>query len=403
MLLGNASYPEDDRVRNEATSLVRAGYAVAVIAPGRRGQRSREIVAGVEVFRYPDLVRGSGLWTYTFEYVYATVASLVLGIAASMLERTSVVHAHNPPDTYFLVASFFKLFGGKFVYDHHDLAPELYRARFPGKGSRPSVYRALTVLEGLSCRLADRVITTNESYRQVEIERAGVPAEKVTVVRNGPGPDKLRVADFDPELRSRAGTMLAFVGDMGYHDGVDYLLRVLQHMVYDLGENDVYCVLVGKGDAREDMRSLASSLGLEGHTSFPGYLPDDAVRRILCTADICIDPDPSNEFTDRSTMLKMMDYMALGRPIVAFDLPEHRATAGDAALFVRPNDELEMARAIIGLMADPARRSAMGEIGRRRVEEKLAWHHSVEHLLGAYRALFAHDSSRSRASGSAPA
>ena len=388
MLLGNYPYPQDYRVRREATALVEAGYRVAVIAPARSGQRLREPVDGVKVFRYPNLVSGRNVPTYALEYAYTTVASLLLSAVASLEARTAVVHAHNPPDTFFTIGLVFKLLGRRFVYDHHDLSPELFMARFdePRRG-QSLVYRTLVLAERFSCRLADAVITTNESYRRLEIERAGVPPEKTTIIRNGPGPDKLTIEEADPVLRERAGCIVGYIGVMGHADGVDYLLRALHHLVYELGRNDVYCILIGEGDARADLQKLAVALDLESYVEFPGRLSDRDVRRVLCTADVCVDPDPSTVFNDLSTMQKMMDYMALGRPVVAFDLPEHRRTAGEAAVYVRANDEVEMAREIAALMDDPDRRRRLGDAGRRRVEEELAWEFSARKLLALYESL----------------
>ena len=388
MLLGNCPYPRDNRVRREATGLVGAGYRVAVIAPALSGEPLRESVDGVEVFRYPNLVRGASGATYLLEYAYRTGASLVLSTRASLGTRTEVVHAHNPPDTFVLIGLLFKVLGRRFVYDHHDLAPELFMSRFPGNGPAHSLaYRALALLERSSCRLADAVITTNESYRRVEIERSGIRPDKITVVRNGPGPEKLILEDADPALRERAPFVLGFIGVMGYADGVDYLLRAVHNLVYELGRDDVYCVLVGEGDARADLQQLATSLDIDRYVEFPGRLSDEDARRVLCSADVCVVPDPSNTFNDLSTMTKMMDYMALGRPIVAFDLPEHRRTAGDAAVYVAGNDELELARAISALLDDPERRRQLGALARTRVEEHLVWEHSLRHLLGVYRGL----------------
>ena len=384
MLLGSTAYPHDYRVRREATALSEAGYRVAVIAPGLRGQPMRERMDGIDVLRFPNLVSGRNVPTYVLEYAYTTLAALVLSVAASLSSRTEVVHAHNPPDTFVTVGIVFKLLGRRFVYDHHDLAPELFLARFPkSRRGQFLVYRLLAQAERISCRFADAVIAPNESYRRIEIERDRVPPQRTTIVRNGPGEDKRTLEAIDPELRARAGD-LAFMGEMGYTDGVDYLLRALHHLVYDLDRRDVFCVLVGQGDARADLIHLAASLDLDRFVEFTGWLSDRDARRVLCTADICIGPDPSNTFNDQSTMQKLMDYMALGRPIVAFDLPEHRKTAQEAAVYARANDELEMARAVAALMDDPERRRRTGEIGRRRVEEHLAWEFSAERLVGLY-------------------
>jgi glycosyltransferase involved in cell wall biosynthesis len=287
---------------------------------------------------------------------------------------------------FVLVAAFYKLFGKRFVYDHHDLAPEMYRARFRSNAN-PVVYRTLLVFEKLCLRLADHVITTNQSYKTLEMEDGGVPWQRITIVRNGPDCDRIQPGESDNALRQKAQTVLGYVGRMGPQDGVDHLLGALRHLVYTLGRHDVYCVIIGKGDTLPELKVLAEELHVEDHIWFTGWIPDSDLIRYLSTADICLDPDPSNPFNDRSTMVKMMEYMALGKPIVAFDLPEHRVTAQDAAAYARPNDELDFAREIASLIDDPERRKRMGEAGRERIEKELAWIYQEKHLLQAYRAL----------------
>ena len=220
------------------------------------------------------------------------------------------------------------------------------------------------------------------------MRRGGVPAERIAIVRNGPDLARLRPVCPDPDLRRRAPHIFGYVGVMGVQDGLDYLLRALQHLLRDLGRDDFYAVIVGKGDALPGLKAMAAGMGLGEHVWFTGRIPDADLVRCLSTADICLVPDPSNPFNDRSTMIKIMEYMALGKPIVAFDLPEHRFSAQTAALYARPNDELEFARGLAQLMDDPARREAMGASGRRRVENELAWPYSVPHLLNAYRRLW---------------
>lgn len=386
MLLENAPYPLDARVRQQSRALVEAGYGVAVICPGDPGQPWHETLAGVEVYRYPAPRGGDGLVGYLYEYGYSMLASFGLSLLVLARHGFDVIHAANPPDTFALVAAPYKLVGKRFIYDHHDLSPEMYYARFGGRGNR-LLRRLLLGLERFSCRLADHVIATNDSYRALEIARDGVRPDRVTVVRNGPDLRRLRPMDPDPELRAKAGTIIAFAGVMGYQDGVDYLVRALHHLVFELGRADVCCVFIGgKGDAQDDLKALVKQLGLEPYTWFTGWVSDEEYVRYLGTADICVAPDPANPFTDRSTMIKVMEYMALEKPIVAFDLTEHRASAGDAAVYVHPNEEPAMARAIAALIDDPARRRAMGQFGRRRVESELAWPRSVPNLLAAYAA-----------------
>lgn len=384
MLLGNNPYPQDVRVRREALALVGAGYRVTVIAPRMSGQPRRERIDGVDVIRYPSPIDAHGFVGHVAEHAVAAVAAFALASRTAVSPGFDVLHAHNPPDTFAVVGKLFKLFGKRFVYDHHDLSPEMYDARF-GERANPLVRRLLVFLERLSCRAADHVIATNESYRAMEIERSGVPAESVTVVRNGPDPAQDFAVAPDGELRAKAGTILGYVGNMGRQDGVDHLLRAVRHLVYDLGIDDVYCVVVGKGDARAGLIELAAELGVSEKVWFTGFIPRPDLRRYLSTADVCVDPDPSNAFNDRSTMIKMLEYMALGKPIVAFDLPEHRVTADGAALYARPNDDLDLARKIAELARDPTRARQMGTLGRKRVESALAWEYSVPRLLDAYR------------------
>jgi len=386
MLLGNNPYPHDPRVRREAVALASAGYEVTVICPRLPSQSRSERIDGVRVLRYRTPERVPGAAGYIVEYAYATLASLALSLRVLRRHGFDVVHAHNPPDTFALIGALYKLLGKRFVFDHHDLAPEMYDARFGGRGSRV-VRTVLVLLEKLSCRLADHVIAANRSYRAVEIERGKVAPERITVVRNGPGFDDVRPTGPDPGLRARAGTLVGYLGVMGYQDGVDHLLRAMRHLVEDLGRRDALCILIGRGDAREDLERLARELQIEDHVLFTGFIPVADVVRHLSTVDVCVDPDPSNPFNDRSTMIKVMDYMSFARPIVAFDLPENRFTAGEAAHHVRPNDDLELARAIVELMDDPERRARMGAAGRTRVTSELAWEHSIPPLLGAYRAV----------------
>jgi glycosyltransferase involved in cell wall biosynthesis len=388
MLVENNSYPQDTRVRSEAEALRSAGYQVAVISPAARGQAWREVIDGVYVYRFPAPFEARGFLGYLWEYGYATAAIFVLSMLVWAREGFDVIHAANPPETLVFVAAFHKLFGKRFIFDHHDLSPEMYRANF-GQGGNRFVHGVLVWLEKLSCRVSDHVIATNQSYKQMEMERAGVPSERITVVRNGPHLSRFCPTEPDADLRSAGKAVIAYVGSMGPHDGIDYLLRALKCLVYDLARTDFVCVLMGgRGEILEELKTLATTLGLDGYVRFTGWIAESHVlRQYLSSADICVVPDPSNPYNDRSTMIKMAEYMALSKPIVAFDLPENRFTAQDAALFVRANDEMEFARAMARLMDDSLLRQAKGAFGRRRVEAELAWPYSVHHLLSVYQAV----------------
>jgi glycosyltransferase involved in cell wall biosynthesis len=399
MLLENA-FPADSRVRNEAATLTSNGINVTVIALRGGNEPAREVVDGVTVYRLPRLTvfrklpdsqrsllgrllgRLQRVTGYLVEYGYFTGGCLLLSVYIAVREGFDVVHAHNPPDTLFVVGAFHKLLGKKFVFDHHDLSPELYLSRFrTTEGGL--ITRVLQLLEWCSVRLANVLIVTNGSYREIDIARHGAVPERVFIVRNGPDLKRVRLVDPDERLRRSGKTILGYVGAMNPQDGEDYMLRALQHL-RKLGKDDFYCVVIGDGDSREELEMLSKTLGLQDHVWFTGFIPDADVMRYLSTADICLDPNPSSPLNDVSTWIKVMEYMALGKPVVSFDLKETRTSAGDAAVYVPPNDEAAFAKAVAALMDDADRRQKMGAIGRRRVDEKLSWNITSHNLLSAY-------------------
>ncbi len=387
MLLENCPYPQDDRVRREARSLAAAGYSVTVICPSMQGQPRREVIDGVSVIRYPPPPDAQGALGYLWEWGYSLLASLFLSLGVALGDGFDVIHTHHPPDVYALIGGFYKLFGKKYVLDHHDLAPELYHARFGGPGN-PWVYRALRWWESLACRLANFVIATNQSYKKVDVERNHVPASRIAVVRNGPDLNEFTPGDAALDLPGDGRFILAYVGVMGFQDGVDYFLRALQHLVDDLDRKNVYCLMMGSGDALSSLQEQVKTLHLEPYVRFTGFIDGpQIIASNLSAAHICIAPEPSNPYNDRSTAAKVMEYMAIGKPVVAFDLPEHRHSAGEAALYARPNDEMDYARKIMQLMDDPALRQRMGQAGIRRIREELSWQQQEKALLAAYQAL----------------
>jgi glycosyltransferase involved in cell wall biosynthesis len=390
LLLENSYYPRDARVRREAESLRDAGFEVTVICPALPSQPGREMLRGVRIWRYRPAPDSPGLAGYVREYAYALLATLWLTLRLAFTEGFDVIHAANPPDLFVLLAAPFKLFGKRFIYDQHDLAPEMYRARFGGRG-KYAVEAALRFFERLSYRLADHVIVTNESYREVAISRGNVPAGRISVVRNGPDDQQLSHAQQPALAQVQPGKIgIAYLGLMGIQDGVDHLIRALHHLRADLGREDFWCVLLGCGEEQPRLEKMSRDLELGAHVSFTGFIPDPDYIPYVLAADICVDPDPSSEYNDRSTMVKIMDYMTLAKPIVAFDLPETRRSAGDAALYVRPNDDLEFAKALAWLMDHPAERSSMGAAGRERIETALAWSYSARQLRLAYASLHLH-------------
>ena len=398
-------FPQDTRVANEASLLIDAGYQVAVIALRRNGQTRHEVLNGVDVYRLPTLelfkktpcadanrvnlllVKLKSFLGYIVEYCYFTTACLVLSIYVFLKQGFDVMHAHNPPDTLFLVALPFKFFGRKFVFDQHDLCPELYRSRYGAADG--FVARVLKILEWCSLKLADVTIATNESYKRIQIERANVNPRNIFIVRNGPNQMRMHQVAPSARLRSMDKCILCYIGSLNPQDGVDHLLRSLRHLLYDLKRSDFHCVIMGTGDSLQDLRSLAESLQLNGCVELPGFVSDDELQSNLAAADICVDPDPSSPLNDVSTWIKVMEYMAYAKPIVAFDLKETRFSAGEAAIYVRPNEEAEFATTVAQLMGEPELRNKMGAYGRRRVEEELQWSKVGRNLLKAYETLLA--------------
>lgn len=384
MLLENNPYPKDARVRREALALVAAGYQVSVICQRAVGQCWYETEQGVRIYRYPAPPTGRGLLGYVMEYGYSLLAAFVLSLVVLVSKGFDVIHTHNPPDFFVILAALYQCLGKRFIYDHHDLAPDMYQALY-GERANPWVYRILRFFERWSFRQADHLIATNESYKRVAMIRGGVPPERITVVRNGPSLERLKLVAPDAQLQASGKTIIGYVGDMGYHDGLDYLLRALAHLRQELGRQDFYAVLIGTGNAWESLQAQASALGLmPEYVRFTGWVSDEELLRYLSSTDICVDPDPYNSFTDCSSMIKMSEYMALGKAIVAFDLTEHRATAQRAALYAKPNNELDFASKLAYLMDHPEVRQDMGAYGRRRVEAELAWQHAIPHLVQAY-------------------
>jgi glycosyltransferase involved in cell wall biosynthesis len=387
MLLENAAYPFDSRVRQEAQALLSAGYQVTVIGPARNGQRWHEYVDGVSVYRYPAPHEGSGLVNYLREYIYALFMTFVISLFVWMREGFVAVHAHCPPDMFSLIGLWYKMWGKLYVYDHHDLSPEIWETR---SGKRSGVlYNVLRFFEWFSCKLADRVVEPNDSYRAVDRERNRIPDSRIVTVRNGPDPKRVRQVPPDEALVATGRPILGYVGVIGPQDGVDYLLRAMKYLRDDYGRDDVLCVIVGDGEAMPMLRDLTRELKLEDQVLFAGIQTGDKLMAHLCAATICVDPDPPNPLNDVSTMVKVAEYMALGKPVVAFDLKETRATAGEAAVYVPGADERAFAAAVAELLLDPERCERMGRIGVQRVAERLAWHHNAANLVAMYNDILA--------------
>jgi glycosyltransferase involved in cell wall biosynthesis len=386
-IVENLPSPFDRRVWQEATTLHEHGYEVTIICPTGKGyEKKREVIDGIHILRHDLPLDAKGAAGYALEYSAALFWEFVLAWRVFLTRGFDAIHACNPPDNIFLVGGFFKLlFRKKFLFDHHDINPELYEAKF---GRRDFFYRVMLAWERWTFRTADVSIATNESYRRIAIERGKMDPEKVFVVRSGPSLERLKIIPPVPELKQGRDYLVGYVGVMGAQEGLDLLLQAVRHIVHEKGRTDVHFGLVGGGPELDDLKRMAAELEVADHVTFTGRAPDRTLLEMLNTADVCVNPDTFNEMNDKSTMNKIVEYMALGKPIVQFDLTEGRFSAQEASLYAKRNDPEDMAEKILELLADPEKRARMGAFGRRRVEEELSWDHEVPRLLAAYDALF---------------
>lgn len=386
IIVENLPVPFDTRVWNEATALAAHGYEVSVICPAAAGFDERfEVIDGIFIYRHPLPSAAEGKLAYLAEYATATVWQFRLALRVLRERGFDAIHACNPPDTLFALGLIFKLLGKRFIFDHHDLSPELYQVKF---GRRGVIYKLLLCFERWTFRTADVVIATNESYRRVAIERGGVDPRRAWVVRSGPKPERIRVVPPNPALKRGRQYLIGYVGLMARQDGIGHLLEAARRIVHDLGRRDVQFHLVGSGPEIDILRQQSVDLGVADYVTFAGRVSDVDLIELLNTADVCVNPDDVNEMNDKSTMNKIMEYMAVGKPVVQFETTEGRVSAQDASLYARPNDAGDFAAKIIELIADPQRRQTMGAIGRERVRSELAWSHQIPKLLAAYDVAF---------------
>ena len=384
IIVQNLSVPFDRRVWLEACSLRDAGFQVSVVCPMGTNDSAQELLDGILIRRYPPPPDTRGIATYLYEFAYCWLRTAVLVLRAYRAEGFDVIQACNPPDTFWALALPFKLGGRKFVFDQHDLCPEVYESRFPS-GSRV-LLRGLRLLERATYAVADHVISTNDSYRTTAIRRGNVASSDITVVRTGPDPEFLKRGAPNPDWRRGRTYLCAYLGVMGPQDGVDLALRAVAELARG-GRDDIQFVFMGKGDSTDELIELAERLGVADIVTFTGRVPDEVVSEVLSTADLGLSPDPLNPLNDVSTMNKTMEYMAFALPVVAFDLKETRVSADDAAVYVQPNDVAAYARAIGELLDDPERRRFMGDQGRQRVVDVLAWRHQASRYVAAYQRL----------------
>jgi glycosyltransferase involved in cell wall biosynthesis len=387
IIVQNLPVPFDRRVWLECQALTSAGYRVAVVCPKGKGDPGYEVIDGVEIHRYRPYAPGGSKLSFVAEYAYSFLATAWHTLKARRNGRFAVIQACNPPDIFWPIALAFRLERTKFVFDHHDLCPELFLSRFENPPALP--FKGLLWLERRTFRTARHVISTNESYRQIAIERGGKSPGDVTVVRTGPNPDRLKRGPADEELKRGRKHLVAYIGVMGPQDGVDIAVRAAGIIVREFGRDDIAFTLIGSGDSYDELVALRDELNLQGHVEFTGRAPDELVTKIMSTASAGLSPDPKNPLNDVSTMNKTMEYMAFELPVVAFDLRETRVSAQDAAVYATPNDVHEYAKALVALLDDEAARAQLGKLGRARVEDDLAWSHQERAYLGVYQRLTA--------------
>ncbi len=391
IIIQNLWVPFDRRVWLECQALVAAGYDVTVVCPKGPDDPSYEVIDGVTVHKYKAYAPGGSKVSFVWEYAYSFLATLRLVFRARKAGKFKVLQACNPPDIFWPIAMLLgRLDGTRFVFDHHDLCPELFQSRFGGTTSLP--YKGLRFLERMTHRKADHVISTNDSYRRIAITRSGKANQDVTVVRTGPDPDKLErdPAAMDETLRRGHRYLVTYIGVMGPQDGVDIVVRAADHIVNNLQRTDIAFTLMGGGDSFDEVVALRDELGLTEYIEFTGRVPDETVRAVMSTADLGLSPDPKNPLNDVSTMNKTMEYMAFELPVVAFDLVETKVSAADAAVYVEPNDVAQYGEAIVDLLDDEVRRRRMAKLGRERVEQVLAWKHQQKAYLEVYDQLTGH-------------
>lgn len=387
ILVQNLPVPFDRRVWMESLALTKAGYKVSVISPCPRGEEDNAIttIDGIDVWRYsmPAPTESKLSFLKEFAYCYWQTKRMVKRVWEH--EPFDVLQTCNPPDTFWAIARGYKRKGVHFVFDHHDLCPELYLSKF----LKPDLFfRALRFLERWQYRTADRVIATNESYREVAITRGKKRPSDVVVVRSGPSRERFVATDPDVLLKRGARNLVVYLGVMGPQDGVDYALRAI-HEAVKLGINDTHFTFIGSGDSYDELVRLRETLGLSDIVEFTGRISDELLRSYLSTADLALAPDPKNPLNDVSSMNKLVEYMAMGVPMVSFDLKESRCTAADAAVYVANDSERGMAEEMIRLLEDAAERARMGAAGKGRFQEALAWEYNESALLGLYDALTA--------------
>lgn len=385
IIVENLPVPFDRRVWQEANSLKDAGAKISIICPKMKGfNKSYENINGIEIYRHP-LTEGQGAFGYLIEYSTALFWEFVLSLKIFFKKRFHVIHGCNPPDLIFVVALFYKLFGVKYVFDHHDINPELYVAKYRKKGF---FYNFLILLERLTFATANYSIATNDSYKEIAIRRGKMPENKVQVVRSGPKLDRLKLNGGDPQYKKGKKYLIGYLGVIGQQEGLDLLLESIKFIVSK--RNDVHFAIIGGGTELSNIKDLSKQMCLQNYIDYYGRVDDEVMLKILNTTDVCVNPDRPTEMNNLSTMNKIMEYMALKKPLVQYDLKEGKISAQKASLYAENTSPESFAEKIIYLLDNETLRKEMGEFGYKRVVNELSWEYESDKLLNFYNEILNH-------------
>jgi len=386
IIVENLPIPFDTRVWQEARTLVSNGYIVSVICPKGKGYtKEYEILEGVHIYRHDLPNEGNGFIGYVKEYFTALKEQYRLAKKIYKEIGFDVIQGCNPPDNIYLVAKRFKKYGVKYVFDHHDICPELFYAKFKKKGF---LYKSQLWLERNTFKNCDMAFVTNESYKKIAIGRGKMDPNKVFILRSGPNLERLKIQPPIPEVKRGKRFMVGYLGVIGQQEGIEYLIEAAKYLKEVKGRNDIFFGIVGGGPHLEVLKKKAAQMKMNDMVEFTGRVSDDVMLDYLNTSDVCVNPDEYNEMNDKSTMNKILEYMALGKPIVQFDLTEGKYSAGEASLYAKPNDFIDLAEKILDLLNDEDKRGYMGQYGRDRIVNQLSWDHTSKALLNGYDKLF---------------
>ncbi len=386
IVVENLPVPFDTRVWQEATTLARNNYIVSVICPKGKGySKEYEYLENVHIYRHDLPVEGNGFIGYLREYLYSLKQEIRLAKKIHREVGFDIIHGCNPPDNIFIVAWFFRKYGVKYIFDHHDICPELYYAKFKKKNF---IYRLQLLFERLNYKNAFISFVTNESYKEIAVTRGEKSKEDVFVLRSGPKLERLRIQEPKPEIKRGKKYMVGYVGVIGQQEGIDYLLEAARYIKFDKKREDIFFGICGGGPYLNEAMAKCSSMHLDDIVEFTGRISDELLLDYLNTSDVCVNSDEFNEMNDKSTMNKILEYMALAKPIVQFDLTEGRYSADEASLYAKPNDPIDLADKILLLLEDKKKREEMGRIGRDRIIQKLSWEHTSVALIQGYDYLY---------------